>query len=102
MGQTARQMRKLQDENRQLKELVKTRMEDLCDSCGASSMMPMPCNLYKQALLDIKEIIIKQGFISKNTEIVKGSVLYHCLKGLKIPDGMSKKILKKCEEVGVV
>lgn len=46
----------LKAENKKLKELVKTRIEDLCDSCGASSMMPMPCKVYEQTLQEIKEI----------------------------------------------
>ena len=39
-----------------LKELLEIRIEDLCESCGASSMMPMPCTVYKQTLQEIKEI----------------------------------------------
>ena len=50
------QFKRLEKENVELKELVKTRIEDLCDSCGASSMMPMPCKVYEQALQEIKEI----------------------------------------------
>ena len=50
------QFKQLEKENVKLKELVKTRIEDLCDSCGASSMMPMPCKVYEQALQEIKKI----------------------------------------------
>ena len=39
-----------------LKELLELRIEDLCESCGASSMMPMPCTVYKQTLQEIKYI----------------------------------------------
>lgn len=40
-----------------LKELLELRIEDLCESCGASSMMPMPCTVYKQTLQEIKAIV---------------------------------------------
>ena len=50
------QFSQLEKENVKLKELVKTRIEDLCDSCGASSMMPMPCKVYEQALQEIENI----------------------------------------------
>lgn len=39
-----------------LKELLELRIEDLCESCRASSMMPMPCTVYKQTLQEIKAI----------------------------------------------
>ena len=46
----------LKAENDELKSLLKVRIEDLCDSCGASSMMPMPCKVYEKTLTEIKEI----------------------------------------------
>ena len=46
----------LEAENKELKNLLKVRIEDLCDSCGASSMMPMPCKVYEKTLTEIKEI----------------------------------------------
>jgi len=48
-----------------LKELLELRIEDLCESCGASSMMPMPCTVYKQTLQQIKSIVsnIIDGYI---------------------------------------
>lgn len=66
----------------ELKKLLKVRIEDLCDSCGASSMMPMPCKVYEKTLIEIKEII-KQG--------------------VKIHDDIivSKQILQKISECGV-
>ena len=42
--------KKLDAENEELKNLLKVRIEDLCDSCGASSMMPMPCKVYEKLL----------------------------------------------------
>lgn len=74
--------KKLEAENEELKKLLKVRIEDLCDSCGASSMMPMPCKVYEKTLIEIKEII-KQG--------------------IKIHDDIivSKQILKKINECGV-
>lgn len=74
--------KKLEAENEELKKLLKVRIEDLCDSCGASSMMPMPCKVYEKTLIEIKEII-KQG--------------------VKIHDDIivSKQILKKINECGV-
>lgn len=45
-----------EQECEELKSLLKVRIEDLCDSCGASSMMPMPCKVYEKTLAEIKEI----------------------------------------------
>ena len=45
-----------EQECEELKSLLKVRIEDLCDSCGASSMMPMPCKVYEKTLTEIKEI----------------------------------------------
>ena len=39
----------------ELKKLLKVRTEDLCDSCGASSMKLMPCKVYEKTLTEIKE-----------------------------------------------
>lgn len=74
--------KKLEAENEELKKLLKVRIEDLCDSCGASSMMPMPCKVYEKTLIEIKEMI-KQG--------------------VKIHDDIivSKQILQKINECGV-
>ena len=49
---------RLMRENSKLREILKIRMEDLCDSCGASSMMPMPCKLYEDVLNKIKHILV--------------------------------------------
>ena len=77
------QFKQLEKENVKLKELVKTRIEDLCDSCGASSMMPMPCKVYEQVLTEIKEIcnsvwgngldeeVDKFGLILQKCEVLK-------------------------------
>ena len=51
-----RQLDQLKAENEKLNSLLKLRIEDLCDSCGASSMMPMPCKVYEKTLTEIKEI----------------------------------------------
>ena len=53
------QLDQLKAENEELKSLLKVRIEDLCDSCGASSMMPMPCKVYEKILTEIKEIAEK-------------------------------------------
>ena len=52
------QLDQLKAENEELKSLLKVRIEDLCDSCGASSMMPMPCKVYEKTLTEIKEILL--------------------------------------------
>ena len=41
-------------ENKELRRLLEVRMEILCDSCGASSMMPMPCKVLEAKLKDLK------------------------------------------------
>lgn len=74
------QFKQLKKENVKLKELVKTRIEDLCDSCGASSMMPMSCKVYEQALQEIKEIA--KNYFNNDWE------------GLAI---ILEQILEKCE-----
>ena len=76
------QLKLKKQECEELKKILKVRIEDLCDSCGASSMMPMPCKVYEKALIEIKEII-KQG--------------------VKIHDDIivSKQILQKISECGV-
>ena len=51
------QLDQLKAENDELKKLLKVRIEDLCDSCGASSMMPMPCKVYEKTLTEIKEYL---------------------------------------------
>lgn len=76
------QLKLKKQECEELKKILKVRIEDLCDSCGASSMMPMPCKVYEKTLIEIKEII-KQG--------------------VKIHDDIivSKQILRKINECGV-
>lgn len=76
------QLKLKEQECKELKSLLKVRIEDLCDSCGASSMMPMPCKVYEKTLIEIKDII-KQG--------------------VKIHDDIivSKQILQKISECGV-
>ena len=66
--------KKLEAENEELKKLLKVRIEDLCDSCGASSMMPMPCKIYEKTLIEIKEII-KQGVKIHDDIIVSKQIL---------------------------
>lgn len=58
----------------ELKKILKVRIEDLCDSCGASSMMPMPCKVYEKTLIEIKEII-KQGVKIHDDIIVSKQIL---------------------------
>ena len=53
------QLDQLKAENNKLKSLLKVRIEDLCDSCGAGSMMPMPCKVYEKTLTEIKKIMKK-------------------------------------------
>lgn len=65
-------------ENKKLKELLNIRIEDLCDSCGASSMIPMPCKVYEQALQEIKD---------------------YCNKYAQNSIGFKKQILQKCEVI---
>ena len=50
------QLKLKKQECEELKKILKVRIEDLCDSCGASSMMPMPCKVYEKTLIEIKEI----------------------------------------------
>ena len=52
-----KQLDQLKAENDELKKLLKGRIEDLCDACGASSMMPMPCKVYEKTITEIKEIV---------------------------------------------
>lgn len=52
-----KQLQRKEQECEELKSLLKVRIEDLCDSCGASSMMPMPCKVYEKTLTEIKEIV---------------------------------------------
>lgn len=51
------QLDQLKAENEELKSLLKVRIEDLCDSCGASSMKLMPCKVYEKTLTEIKPIL---------------------------------------------
>ena len=43
-------------ENLHLKELLDMRIEALCDSCKAGSMLPIKCRIYEKTLTEIKEI----------------------------------------------
>ena len=68
------QLKTKEQECEQLKNLLKVRIEDLCDSCGASSMMPMPCKVYEKTLIEIKEIV-KQGVKIHDDIIVSKQIL---------------------------
>lgn len=68
------QLKLKKQECEELKKLLKVRIEDLCDSCGASSMMPMPCKVYEKTLIEIKEII-KQGVKIHDDIIVSKQIL---------------------------
>ena len=68
------QLKLKEQECKELKSLLKVRIEDLCDSCGASSMMPMPCKVYEKTLIEIKEII-KQGVKIHDDIIVSKQIL---------------------------
>ena len=78
------QLKRKEQECEELKSLLKVRIEDLCDSCGASSMMPMPCKVYEKILAEIKEIAEKYN----NTHL--GEQQYCC-----------KDILQKISEYEV-
>ena len=47
-------------ENLHLKELLDMRIEALCDSCKAGSMLPIKCRIYEKTLTEIKEIADKK------------------------------------------
>ena len=79
----------LKAENKKLKELVKTRIEDLCNSCGASSMFPMPCKVYEQALQEIKQIA--EDDCKTCTVKLLGEDKINCKRCYKT------KILQKCK-----
>ena len=81
------QLDQLKAENEELKSLLKVRIEDLCDSCGASSMMPMPCKVYEKILTEIKEIAEKN--LNIHTCAFKGCGY----------DLITKQILQKISEV---
>ena len=53
------QLKAKEQECEELKSLLKVRIEDLCDSCGAGPMMPMPCKVYEKTLTEIKKIMNK-------------------------------------------
>ena len=40
-----------------LEELLDMRIEAVCDGCMADSMFPIKCKIYKQRLLEIKQIL---------------------------------------------
>ena len=69
-----KERKELKEDNDELKKLLKVRIEDLCDSCGASSMMPMPCKVYEKTLTEIKEIV-KQGVKIHDHIIVSKQIL---------------------------
>lgn len=48
--------KRLELEKEELKKLLEARIEDLCDSCGASSMKLMLCRVYEKTLNEIREI----------------------------------------------
>lgn len=66
----------------ELKSLLKVRIEDLCDSCGASFMKLMPYKVYEKTLTEIKELLLKTPTDSKE----------HCVNAKSI-------ILQKISEV---
>ena len=68
------QLKLKKQECEELKKILKVRIEDLCDSCGASSMMPMPCKVYEKTLIEIKDII-KQGVKIHDDIIVSKQIL---------------------------
>lgn len=59
-----------EQECEELKSLLKVRIEDLCDSCGASSMMPMPCKVYEKTLTEIKEFVENEMTPNCDTNII--------------------------------
>ena len=69
-----KERKELKEDHDELKKLLKVRIEDLCDSCGASSMMPMPCKVYEKTLIEIKEIV-KQGVKIHDDIIVSKQIL---------------------------
>ena len=69
-----KERKELKEDNEELKNLLKVRIEDLCESCGASSMMPMPCKVYEKTLIEIKEIV-KQGVKIHDDIIVSKQIL---------------------------
>ena len=69
-----KERKELKEDNEELKNLLKVRIEDLCESCGASSMMPMPCKVYEKTLIEIKEIV-KQGIKIHDDIIVSKQIL---------------------------
>ena len=82
----------LKAENDELKSLLKVRIEDLCDSCGASSMMPMPCKVYEKTLTEIKEVC-------NNNDELKGDFnLVDCDKYKLGKHNLANKILQKISE----
>lgn len=85
---TNKEFQELKEENKKLKELINTRIEDLCDSCGASSMMPMPCKVYEQALQEIKQIAENAYCLTNGTN--------------KDMAQFAKQILQKCEVINEV
>ena len=53
-------------ENLHLKELLDMRIEALCDSCKAGSMLPIKCRIYEKTLTEIKEIAEKRNYLDYN------------------------------------
>ena len=53
-------------ENLHLKELLDMRIEALCDSCKAGSMLPIKCRIYEKTLTEIKEIARVGAFYWKH------------------------------------
>lgn len=88
------QLDQLKAENGKYKELAKSFEADFFNALSDKESNYV--KKLKQALQYIKKVIKKEGYIKKKTQIVKGSILYHALKDLKLPD---RKILKIINEV---
>ena len=77
-------------ENLHLKELLDMRIEALCDSCKAGSMLPIKCRIYEKTLTEIKEI----------AENVIKNVSDRCIETTPMY-GVHKQILQKISECEV-
>ena len=90
-----------EQECERLKKLLKVRIEDLCDSCGASSMMPMPCKVYEKTLTEIKEIAKKIDplCIYEDWKCTDLDNTVECPAKAKCPRECRNNILQKISEV---
>ena len=96
-----KQLLRKEQECEELKKLLKVRIEDLCDSCGASSMMPMPCKVYEKTLTEIKEIAEKISplCIYEDWKCTDLDNTVECPAKAKCPRECRNKILQKISEV---